>query len=588
MSACKRKQNVQLHPNLVKNEQITANATIKPYKEDILLLYHDLDVAHTGQLNPVMIDNQPEIKWNMRPFLIDFLVELHVFFDLSPETLYLAASIADRYCSKRIVYKRHYQLLIATSLWIAAKYQDKKIEYPILKELYLLCYQIYDPQMFVQMERHILTTLDWTVGHVTTATEILHLLFDQCPKLTLLPKTGIVCQFTNFLLDFSLYHRDYLCFNHSTRAVSALLVASCIVGDDTFPNHFKRLLQQQPKEQKQDEKKCSAPLLKYIAGDSENHDLDLHITRDKMAEIRQCVFLHLQDLFMPRMARATTQSNSNKFKISQVLLKKYKAWPVRALVDKFTAANFELFVHLNGLLESRDALKRDGFFIQPWLPNSIAMFIDYFVSLGEIRYDSDVVAAGQAEYGPAPYREAIVQHAEAVSRVPTPLEFMTPNTACSRFSSSSATPLLLRSTSSISDNSISNASSRSSSIFSQPITRVDSSQFIDTITPVTATFPHVKNRSNTFTAGTIKQCQQPSSMLSMKGSSNSTIPPTPTLLRHKSQMSFSGSSNLFSISQSPKLSDETLLESMDNFISEVTSAQNGILNFDQIALQKKK
>lgn len=58
-----------------------------------------------------LIDMQPELEWYMRPYLVDFLIEIHQQHALRPETLYLAINIVDRYVSKRIVFKKHYQLV---------------------------------------------------------------------------------------------------------------------------------------------------------------------------------------------------------------------------------------------------------------------------------------------------------------------------------------------------------------------------------------------------------------------------------------------------------------------------------------------
>ncbi|KAI5967968.1 hypothetical protein CANMA_002736 [Candida margitis] len=120
-----------------------------------------------SSVNPAMIDLQPEIQWFMRPFLLDFLIELHSSFRLQPQTLFLCLNIIDRYCAKRIVFKRHYQLVGCTALWIAGKYEDKKSRVPTLKELTIMCRNAYDEEMFVQMEMHILSTLEWSIGHPT-------------------------------------------------------------------------------------------------------------------------------------------------------------------------------------------------------------------------------------------------------------------------------------------------------------------------------------------------------------------------------------------------------------------------------------
>jgi cyclin B len=43
---------------------------------------------------------QPDLNPKMRAILIDWLVDVHVKFNLKPETLYLCILIIDRYISK--------------------------------------------------------------------------------------------------------------------------------------------------------------------------------------------------------------------------------------------------------------------------------------------------------------------------------------------------------------------------------------------------------------------------------------------------------------------------------------------------------
>ena len=135
------------------------------YTQDIVKTLSHLEAL--SSVNPSMIDLQPEIQWFMRPFLLDFLIELHSSFKLQPQTLFLCLNIIDRYCAKRIVFKRHYQLVGCTALWIAGKYEDKKLRVPTLKELTIMCRNAYDEEMFIQMEMHILSTLEWSFSHPT-------------------------------------------------------------------------------------------------------------------------------------------------------------------------------------------------------------------------------------------------------------------------------------------------------------------------------------------------------------------------------------------------------------------------------------
>ncbi|KAJ9413531.1 hypothetical protein FOXG_21481 [Fusarium oxysporum f. sp. lycopersici 4287] len=114
-----------------------------------------------------LIDMQDDIQWFMRPYLIDFLIEAHAAFGLLPETLFLTVNLLDRYCSKRVVYKQHYQLVGCAALLIAAKYCDKKDRVPQIHELNNMCCGLYEAGMFTEMEMHVVNTLDWAIGPTT-------------------------------------------------------------------------------------------------------------------------------------------------------------------------------------------------------------------------------------------------------------------------------------------------------------------------------------------------------------------------------------------------------------------------------------
>ena len=59
----------------------------------------------------------------MRSILIDWLVEVQENFELFHETLYLAVKIVDRYLEQREVKKEYLQLVGATAMLIAAKFE---------------------------------------------------------------------------------------------------------------------------------------------------------------------------------------------------------------------------------------------------------------------------------------------------------------------------------------------------------------------------------------------------------------------------------------------------------------------------------
>lgn len=356
------RRHVSLNPKLIQSEKVTSEAAIQPFKNEIFEYLQSLEGA-CSTLNPVMIDNQPEITWLMRPYIIDFLVELHLFFKLSQETLFLACFIADKYCSKRIVYKRHYQLLIATSLWIAAKFQDKKTRIPSLKELSLLCHQIYDYKMFLQMEKHILTTLDWSIGSLVSTFDMFQLLLSTSSAATI-PNTTELLGLSSFLCDLTLYERNYMCCSSSTKAITSLVLASRILSLDSFPNYLNQLIPHIS-----DTSDSSF----HIAGDNNTNDISISLCKQTLDEVRNCLYLFLKDIFREK-------TNSRKETISFTLMKKYKNLPIGTWLDNYKSENFELYAHLCSLNDSLKQTKSNPYSstIYSYLKDSIFSCIDQF------------------------------------------------------------------------------------------------------------------------------------------------------------------------------------------------------------------
>ncbi|KAI5243402.1 hypothetical protein E4T43_04151 [Aureobasidium subglaciale] len=169
------------------------------------------------------IEIQTEIQWFMRPYLLDFLLEAHHAFQLLPETLFLAVNLLDRYCSKRVVYKRHYQLVGCAALLIAAKYGDRKERVPTIKELKSMCCSLYDDDMFTQMEWHVLQTLNWIIGH-PTVTGFLDIALSQTDV------DAEVQNMATYISEMALYHKDFIPVLPSVMARSSLALARYVLG----------------------------------------------------------------------------------------------------------------------------------------------------------------------------------------------------------------------------------------------------------------------------------------------------------------------------------------------------------------------
>ncbi|POY72184.1 hypothetical protein BMF94_4821 [Rhodotorula taiwanensis] len=198
------------------------------YREDVRVYMYEMQSKTMA--NAELIDQQPELRWHMRSYLVDFLVEIHLQHRLRPETLYLALNIVDRYISKRIVFKKHYQLVGCAALWIAAKFEDAKDRVPTLPELVDMCCNAYDEKAFVQMERHVLQTIQWAVGH-PSAEAWLRL---ACVTGSL--EDARTQHLARFLMELTLFHREFIQFYASDLSLASLLLARHMLGKSRRPH----------------------------------------------------------------------------------------------------------------------------------------------------------------------------------------------------------------------------------------------------------------------------------------------------------------------------------------------------------------
>lgn len=160
----------------------------------------------------------------MRPYLLDFLIEAHAAFGLLEETLFLAVNILDRYCSKRVVYRKHYQLVGCTALLIASKYGECSKKVPHIKELAGMCCSLYDEDMFIQMEKHVMITLEWCVGSPTIDGFLQAALEEGM-------QNQQVEHMALYISEISLFHRDFVSKRPSDLAKASLALARIVLNE---------------------------------------------------------------------------------------------------------------------------------------------------------------------------------------------------------------------------------------------------------------------------------------------------------------------------------------------------------------------
>ena len=74
--------------------------------------------------NPMYMDSQKELTWTLRGVLVHWLVQVHAYLGLMPETLFLAVNVIDRVLSARVVSLAKLPLVGITSLFIASKVEE--------------------------------------------------------------------------------------------------------------------------------------------------------------------------------------------------------------------------------------------------------------------------------------------------------------------------------------------------------------------------------------------------------------------------------------------------------------------------------
>lgn len=190
-----------MDPQVAVEERELSRRTAAEYKAEIV--EHIIAMDQATRPDVTMIDMQPEIQWRMWPYLIDFLVDVHQKLQLQPSTFFLAMNIVNRYCARRIVFRKHFQLVGCTALWIASKYEDKKSRVPTLAVLNHMCCKAYQEELFVQMEGHVLNTLDWTISHCSVDTFL-----NVCLSHGSSPLLHSLC---SYLAELTLYHHDFVC-----------------------------------------------------------------------------------------------------------------------------------------------------------------------------------------------------------------------------------------------------------------------------------------------------------------------------------------------------------------------------------------
>ena len=98
----------------------------------------------------------------MRRVLIDWIIQVHSRFHLLPETLFLTVNIIDRFLTVRNVPVDKLQLVGATALFIASKYEE--ITCPAVEEIVFMVDNGYRGEEVLEAERFMVNMLQFELG----------------------------------------------------------------------------------------------------------------------------------------------------------------------------------------------------------------------------------------------------------------------------------------------------------------------------------------------------------------------------------------------------------------------------------------
>ncbi|KAG9242819.1 cyclin-like protein [Calycina marina] len=133
---------------------------VAEYNDDIFNYMRELELKMLP--NPHYMENQAEIQWSMRSVLMDWIIQVHHRFSLLPETLFLCVNYIDRFLSCKVVSLGKLQLVGATALFVAAKYEE--INCPSVSEVVFMVDGGYTTDEILKAERFMLSMLQFELG----------------------------------------------------------------------------------------------------------------------------------------------------------------------------------------------------------------------------------------------------------------------------------------------------------------------------------------------------------------------------------------------------------------------------------------
>ncbi|KAK6149554.1 hypothetical protein DH2020_017079 [Rehmannia glutinosa] len=241
------------------------------YVDDIYHYYWVME----GQ-NPLLknyMGIQRDITPQMRGILINWLVEVHLKFDLMEETLFLTVTLLDRYLSLESIKKNEMQLVGLTALLLASKYED--FWHPRVTDLISISVESYSRDHMLKMEKAILKKLKFRLNEPTPYVFMLRFL-----KAAQSDKKFECLAF--YLIELCLVEYEALNYKPSMLCASAIYVARCTM-QMTPP--WTPLLSKHARYEESQMRDCADMILKFHKAAKTNL---LKVTFEKYTKLDYC------------------------------------------------------------------------------------------------------------------------------------------------------------------------------------------------------------------------------------------------------------------------------------------------------------
>ena len=165
------------------------------------------------------MNSQKDLNSKMRSILVDWLVDVHLKFELLPQTFFSCVQLLDRYLEKKEITRTRLQLVGICCLMIVSKIEE--VYSPMVKDYLAVCDNAYTRHELLEMEGEILEIVNFNVLCPTSY----NFLMNYNAKIQIEEKLFYYAQ---YLLETILLDLNYLKHNSAILAAGAIFFANKI------------------------------------------------------------------------------------------------------------------------------------------------------------------------------------------------------------------------------------------------------------------------------------------------------------------------------------------------------------------------